>query len=36
VRKTLKNWGAENLQPYGNDPDALARALITALMEDEL
>jgi thiol-disulfide isomerase/thioredoxin len=27
VRKILKNWGAENLQPYGNDPQALARVL---------
>ena len=27
VRKILKTWGAENLQPYGNDPQALARVL---------
>jgi len=27
VRKILKAWGAENLQPYGNDPQALARVL---------
>ena len=27
VRKILKSWGAENLQPYGNDPEALARVL---------
>lgn len=27
VRKILKNWGAENLQPYGNDPQALAGVL---------
>jgi thiol-disulfide isomerase/thioredoxin len=27
VRKILKNWGAENLQPYGNDPQALALVL---------
>jgi thiol-disulfide isomerase/thioredoxin len=27
VRKILKSWGAENLQPYGNDPEALASVL---------
>jgi len=27
VRKILKSWNAENLQPYGNDPQALARVL---------
>ena len=27
VRKILKSWGAENLQPYGNDPKALAGVL---------
>ena len=27
IRKILKGWGAENLQPYGNDPQALARVL---------
>ncbi len=27
VRKILKSWDAENLQPYGNDPQALARVL---------
>ena len=27
VRKILRAWGAENLQPYGNDPQALARVL---------
>ncbi len=27
VRKILKKWGAENLEPYGNDPQALARVL---------
>ncbi|MCZ6747295.1 MAG: hypothetical protein O7C74_08795, partial [Acidobacteria bacterium] len=27
VRKILKSWGAENLQVYGNDPQALARVL---------
>ncbi len=26
-RKILKKWGAENLEPYGNDPQALARVL---------
>ena len=28
VRKILKSWGAENLQPYGNDLQALARVLL--------
>jgi thiol-disulfide isomerase/thioredoxin len=27
ARKILKSWGAENLEPYGNDPQALARVL---------
>ncbi len=27
VRKILKSWGAENLTPYANDPQALARVL---------
>ena len=27
VRKILRGWGAENLEPYGNDPQALARVL---------
>ena len=27
VRKILRKWGAENLEPYGNDPQALARWL---------
>jgi len=27
TRKILKNWNAENLQPYGNDPQALAHVL---------
>jgi len=27
VRKILKSWEAGNLQPYGNDPRALARVL---------
>jgi thiol-disulfide isomerase/thioredoxin len=30
VRKILKGWNAENLQPYGNDPQELARALYDA------
>jgi thiol-disulfide isomerase/thioredoxin len=27
IRTILKTWGAEILQPYGNDPQALARVL---------
>ncbi len=27
ARKILNNWGAENLKPYGNDPQALAGVL---------
>ena len=27
ARKILKKWGAPNLRPYGNDPQALARVL---------
>ena len=27
ARKILKNWEAENLQPYGNDSEDLARVL---------
>ena len=27
VRKILKAWEADNLEPYGNDPQTLARAL---------
>jgi thiol-disulfide isomerase/thioredoxin len=26
-RKILEKWGVENLEPYGNDPQVLARAL---------
>ena len=27
ARKILREWGAENLAPYGNDPQRLARVL---------
>lgn len=27
ARKILKKWGVDNLEPYGNDPQALARVL---------